>query len=388
MKNFLLLIFILGFFTQSLLAQLPNASRELMHTQTAKTFNKGLLTVYTDMNFFTKAGDFIGQTTPQDFKIVNYWLVAGDAVVGYGITDHFDAALGIRVYQDTHYSNEFNLPDDLFLTLRAGSFRFGQGHFNAALMTSMRFPVGEVHNYPFAEYASGAFEFGFLSAVSLYVDPYLPERSFNMHMNMGFWNHNEAGKTLYTYSQNFDGHQKGDKLVADVSSKDFRMALAAVFPSDMFDFRMELSGILYITKPDNFVYSAEEWAFFSPSIRYKPLDWISMDLGMDFRLSPADRQSTGDMIPDISHSVDMPPNYPSWRVHLGANLALDLAKGKGKRTIRDYEREQAAEQLEVVKSVMDEKEKAQKAQEEIESLRKVRKEAEKEIEELKKMLEE
>ena len=368
-------------------AQLINADRTLFRTQTAKTFDKGQLRIYSNMNFYTKAGDFIGKTQPQNFKIVNYWLVAGNMIFTYGLWNHFDATLGIRVYQDTHYSNEFNLPDDIFLTFRAGSFVFGQGHFKSAFLTSFRFPTGEVHNYPFTPYASGAFEYGFLGAVSFYLDPYLPDRSFNMHYNIGWWNHNEAGKTIYKYERDYYSHKAGDELQATVSSKEFRMALAAVFPTDMFEFRLEMSGILYITPPDPFVYSAEEWAFFTPSIRYKPMDWVSMDIGADFRMSPKERQNTGTMIPDISKTIDMPPNYPDWRVHLGLNLNFNLL-GKGARTVQDYEKERTREKVELIETLMDEKEKAKKAQEQIESLRKVRKEAEEEIKELKKLLEE
>jgi len=379
----LIILFLLGGMLQ---AQLPNGNRALLHTQTANTVEKGRLEFFNDMNFYTKAGDFIGQTTPQGFKLVNYWLVAGNTAFSYGFTDHLDATFAVRVYQDTHSPNVYNLPGDLFLTVRAGSFPFGRGHFNSAIMTSFRIPTGKDHNYPFAQYASGALEFGFLGAFSFFIDPYLPSRSFNMHFNMGFWNHNESGKTLYTYHKNFMGHKKGEKLIATKSSKDFRMALAAVFPSEMFDFRMELSGILYITEPDAFVYSAEEWAFFSPSIRYKPLDWVSMDFGVDFRISPKDRQNTTAEIPDISKNINMPPNYPDWKIHLGANLSLNLLKGKHTYSAEDYAKEQAKERINTFESVVKEKQKAKEVQQEIDNLRKVRKDAEDEIETIKKEL--
>ena len=387
MKKPVLSLVLLLLFGGMLQAQLANGNRTLLHTQTAKSVEKGRLEVFSNMNFYTKAGDFIGASKPLDFETVNYWLVAGNTVFSYGITDHFDASLGIRVYQDTHYPNEYNLPDDIFLTLKAGSFPFGRGHFNSSIMTSFRIPTAEQHNYPLAQYASGAFEFGFLGAVSFYLDPYLPQRAFNMHFNMGIWNHNESGKVLYTYTRNFAGHLKGDELKATRSSMDFRMALATVFPSELFDFRVELSGILYLTKPNSFVYSVEEWAFLSPSIRYKPLDWISLDLGADFRISPKERQQTSTEIPDFSTSIDLPGNYPDWKIHLGANIALNLV-GKSTYKAEDYAREKAKERIELFESVVKEEERAKEVQKEIENLRRVREEAESEIEEIKKMLEE
>jgi len=158
-QRFILALSITLFVIVPAFSQLPNADRTLFYTQTGKTIEPGRLNMYNEMNFFTKVGDFVGNLKPQDFQAVNYWLVAGNTAFTYGIADHFDATLGIRVYQDTHYSNEFNLPDDIFLTFRTGSFAFGDGFFNGALLTSFRIPVGEKHNYPFAEYASGAFEY-------------------------------------------------------------------------------------------------------------------------------------------------------------------------------------------------------------------------------------
>jgi len=206
-----------------------------------------------------------------------------------------------------------------------------------------------------------------------------------MHFNMGYWNHNESGSEIYEFRRNYGSYQKGDKLKATRSSQDFRMALAAVFPSELFDFRMELSGILYLTEPNRFVYSAEEWAFFSPSIRYKPLDWVSMDLGADFRVSPKERQATSTIIPDISGSLDLPGNYPDWTVHLGLNVGFNLA-GKGTYQAEDYAREKAKQRVELFETVVKEEEKAQKVQNEIENLRRVRKEAEEEIEKIKEQL--
>lgn len=378
MKKRYLTLFTLLFLLGNVYAQLTNGNQELMYTQTASTVDAGQLQVFTDMNFFTKAGDFIGSSKPVDFKQVNYWLVAGNAVFSYGISDHFDATLGMRVYQDTHSKNEYNLPGDLFLTVRAGNYYFGRNHFKAAYMASFRIPTGKDHNYPFAEYASGSLEYGFLGAFSFYADPYLPHRAFNMHFNAGFWNHNENGDVLYD--------RGGTKLKATVSSKEYRMALAGVIPTALFDFRMELTGILFITPPDDFVYSAEEWAFFSPSIRYHAFDWLAMDLGADFRISPKDRQNTTDKIYDYSKSLDLPPNYPDWKIHLGLNAAFNLG-GKGGAVGSDYVQEEAKEKVELFESVLDEKKKAEKVQGELENLRKVRKETEKEIEELKKELE-
>jgi hypothetical protein len=361
---------------QNIFAQLPNAEKILLHTQTAKVYQKGQLGIYSNMNFYSKIGDALDGLTTENFEAANYWLVAGNMVFTYGIMDNLDASLGIRLYQDTHYSNEFNLPDDLFLTIKAGSFNFARNRFSQAVLTSFRFPTGEVHNYPFTEYTTNSFQYSLMYAVSYYSDPYLPNRSLSFHFNSGFWFYNEHGTVLY----------EPKNLKATISSSDFRMALAFVYPTGVFDFRVELTGMLFMQKPNRYVYSAEEWAFLSPSVRFKPLNWMNVDLGIDFRISPGDRNYTQGVY-DHSAEVDVPPNFPTWRVQMGLGMNLNLI-GASMVSDLSYEEKRAKEKIEVFESIVEEKEKAESIQGEIENLKKVRQEAEKEINELKKILDE
>ena len=144
--------------------------------------------------------------------------------------------------------------------------------------------------------------------------------------------------------------------------------------------------MLFLQDPNNFVYSAEEWAFLTPSIRYHAFDWVSFDLGVDFRLSPSDRNNTSDIIPQVSSTVDLPPNYPDWKMHLGANLNLNIL-ADNKTSDLSYQQKEAQKKIEMLESIVEERERTDSVQEEIQNLRKVRQEAEKEIEELKKLLE-
>jgi len=365
----------LGF--NNIFAQLPNGEKSLFYTQTGRTYEQGQLGIYSNLNFYSKIGDLLGNVTVANFESVNYWLVQSNFVFTYGIIDHLDASLGLRLYQDTHYDNEFNLPDDIFLTVKAGSFMFGRNHFSQAVLTSFRIPTGEVHNYPFTEYAPESFQYSFMYAISYYADAYLPYRSFNAHFNMGWWSYNEHGTVLYELPN-------GNKLKATKSSSDFRMALAFVFPTGVFDFRVEMSGMLFTAKPNTYVYSAEEWAFLSPSIRYKPLKWMAFDLGFDFRVSSGERNNTSG-IPDISSNLDLPQNFPAWKMNLGLNIDLNLASDNMTNDLSYQERE-ARKKVELFETVVEEREKSESIQQEIDNLKKVRQEAEQEIEELKKIL--
>lgn len=373
----ILSIFLLVSFS---MAQFANGAKTLLHTQTGRTLDKSQLNINASTNFYTKAADYIGESEPAGFSVTDYWLIAGDLAATYGIVEHFDATLGLRLYQDTHKENEYNLPDDLFLTLRAGSIPFGQNHYQNAFIASMRFPTGEEHNYPLAEYASGSFEYGLMYALSFYSDAYLPKRAFSVHFNIGWWNHNESG-TTYKF-------RNGVEHEADRNSNNVSLALALLMPSTLFDFRIEASGILYITKPNNFIYSAEEWAYISPSIRYKPLKGLNLDLGMDIRVSPGDRQwTTAQDIPDFAGDLDLPTSYPGWKVHLGADIELNFAKkGFALTSEKNYQREEAREKIELFEKILEERRKAKDVQKELQNLREVRREAEEEIEEIKKIL--
>ena len=99
MKKILISSAILVLFcAQNVLAQLPNAQKALFHTQTGKVLSKGQLDIYTNMNFYSKIGDFIGGVQPGNFYAVNYWLVASNVVFTYGIMDHLEEIRGrIRI---------------------------------------------------------------------------------------------------------------------------------------------------------------------------------------------------------------------------------------------------------------------------------------------------
>jgi len=374
-------VFLIIFISFTAIAQNPGstASNGLFHTHTGRTLEEGMLQFKTNLNFFTKLGDFLDKgLQSDDFSAVNYWLIASNLSAAYGFYNHFDLTASLRLYQDTHAENEFNAPGDLFLSLKAGSLQFGKRKFNGSFTTSFRIPLGEEHNYPFAEYASGALEYGFFGALSYYMDPYLPDRSTNFHFNIGWWNHNERGEVLYTFNDT-------SKFEATKSSSYLHLALASVIPVDEFEIRFELSGALATSKPDSVVYSSEEWVLLTPSVRYKPYDWVSIDLGVDLRMAPRDDRQWTAGVPDPSKSLNLPKNYPPWKVQIGLNFNIPVG-GRAAKTIEDIESEEFNRQVEFYKLIQDEREKSADIEDELKELKREREAADVEIEELKKML--
>ena len=87
----------------------------------------------------------MGNISDEDFNAANYWLVNSSLALTYGITENFDITVAPGLYQDTHSKNEYNLPDDIRLFLKAGSFDFAQRQLYFAGQLGFKFPVGEDH---------------------------------------------------------------------------------------------------------------------------------------------------------------------------------------------------------------------------------------------------
>ncbi|MCK4559226.1 MAG: hypothetical protein KAV45_05530 [Calditrichia bacterium] len=369
MKRLSTLVLLL-FLTSTALAQTPTTgSWSLLHTQTARTFEQGRLEIYTDLNFYTKLGDYLG-SAPPDFSAVNYWVVASDIFTTYGIIDHLDMALGLRLYQDTNISDA-NIPDDLFLTIKAGSFTLGTRHLYGAAMLNFRFPLAEQPNYALAEYSSGSVEFGAMGALSYYVDPYLLTRNFSAHLNLGWYTHNDAGKIV----------DKRDRKPGFNATK-LQYGLGLVYPVGMIDLMLEVNGVSWIQQPDTMVYGREEYTYVTPAIRYKPYRWMYADLGVDMRVS-SDVEETK---PPWASALDL-PNYPDWKAWLALNFTL-LPLAPSERTPEELERDRFNKRVDFFQNIIEERERIENVQEELDRLKREREEAEKELEELKQILEE
>ena len=352
----------------------------LLHTHSALVFDPGQLGSYTNMNFYSKHPTFIDQSTSTDTPLTNLWFIAGNSSLTCGIAKHIDFTAALRLYQDVNYSRKKkNIPDDIFLTLKFGSFSYTRNRLYTSFMFLSRIATGEFHNYPYAEYASGAFEYGLTAAISYYSDPYFLDRSISFHYNVGFWNHNEKGSEVTLINK--------EKRIYTVNSTHLQMALATIIPSGLFNFRFEISGILYLKRPDSWVLSAEEWSFFTPSLRLKASKIVSMDFGMDIRLNPGDRQWTHEG-PDDSEIYNLPKNVPPWKIHLGINLHILPLGGKKKKHSTSFENRELEQKIEFYQVLKEEENKSKRVESEVKVLKNARRSADSEIDELRKRLEE
>ncbi len=351
-------------------------SRSLLHMQTASTLERGTLDFRTNMNFYTKVGEYLGQNKPANFSAVNYWDVQSNALLTYGIMDHFDATAMVQIYQDLNAKAEYNSPGDIFLDFKLGSFGLSNNRFNYGFMLPIRIPSGKYHNYPFEPYNAGSVEYGFTGLFSFYNDPYLHDRSFSLHFNLGWYNHNDAGKVLYT------NPRTGFEYKANGNATELDYGLGFIYPSELFDLNLELWGNNFINAPDSMAYSRENFMYLTPSIRFKPKPWFSFDLGLDVRLTSNENTSSA-LLPQPNAKLDL-PNYPAWKVNLAANFQLMPLTGEG----RPGSKENVRSKVNFYENLLRERQKSRNIEDELRRLKKEREQAEKELEELRQMLEE
>lgn len=351
-------------------------SRGLIHVQSASTLNKGTLDFRSNLYFYSKVGDYLGSQKPANFTAVNWWDVQSNALFTYGLLDNLDATLMWRLYQDTNRKgNEYNSPEDLFLDFKAGSFGLSNNRFNVGVLTSIRIPTQTKYNYAFEPYTAGAVEYGFTGLFSFFNDPYLHDRSFNIDLNLGWYNHNDAGKVLYTAPN-------GTVYKASGNATELQFGLGFSYPTELFTLNLEWWGINFINEPDTMAYSRENYMYVTPSVKFKPKPWFNFDLGIDIRLTNADN-TTSSLLPDPTQNLDL-PNYPSWKVYMGLNFTLMPVgfRGAGEQST------DVRSKVDFYENLLRERQKSRNIEEELRRLKKEREQAEKELEELRQMLEE
>lgn len=325
--NYLLLfLFFISFiqFPATLLGQ-GFGSKNLLYVQTASTLEPKRLEFRSNFKYFSKLGDYYGEAKPADFSAINYQDAQFNAILTYGIVEHLDISSTVRIYQDVNKgSNKSNIPDDLFLDIKGGSFGIAGNKINLGGQISLRFPIGKNHNYPFESYTAGSTEIGGFFLFSYYQDPFLPHRALSLHANLGYYYHRDAGKTLFE-ADSLSADQS-PKIIAQNNASALRCGIGLVYPTELFNFNIELWGNYFISEPDTFAFSRENYTYITPSMRFKPSWRFSIDLGLDVRLF-GDKNSTSSMVALGGGNLDL-PNYPSWKLTVGINFVVNKATYK------------------------------------------------------------
>jgi hypothetical protein len=356
-----------------------NAGRGPINVRSAWTLQPGYLTLSTYTRFYGKVAKFI-QPGVAGTNAITLWDVQGGLSLNCGISKHFEASFLPVIYQDTNRGGKgYNFLDDMFLFLKIGSFGSKGSSLSYGFDLGVRFPTAKEHNVVFEPYAAGKTSFGANALLSYARDPLYPEDGFSMHLNLGYWNHNDVGAQLTPSS-----FTKDTVRVLNMTQQ-LSYGAALLFPFEKFDFRFEVHGWTFLQAPPATAYSREGVTYISPGVSYKPYRWMTMQLNADIRVTNSvDR--TDYTQPGVGRITGDLPNYSDWRITLGTKITL-LPTSLYAISERDILMKKAESRRELFEQIIKEQRETESAEEELERIKDERRKAERELERLRRILE-
>lgn len=350
-----------------------NGGRGPMYVRSAWTLPPGHLTVYGHARIFGQ----VSNVNLSDLSAYTIWDAQGSLNFNYGLNRRIELNFAPIVYQDTNRGGKgYHFIDDLFLRVKVGAFGTPGSALSYGLEMASRLPTAARHNLVFEPYATGRAGFGATGILSYARDPLYPDAAFNMHFNLGYWNHNDVGQKLSDLEPTVDLVRVGNM------TQELLYGAAVVLPSDRFDLRLELYGTAFLQKPPVTAYSRESMAYLSPGISYKPYRWMSLDCSIDLRVAGEKDQTTYGAVGQIS---DM-PNYATWRLNLGMKVTV-LPKSLYSISERDILMKRAESRRELFEQIIREQRETESAEAELERIKDERRKAERELSRLRQILE-
>lgn len=366
------LVILLFIFTVSTVSAISlNGGPGLNYARSAWTLKSGHMTLSMKSRFFGKVSPDTG------ISAFTYWDVQGSFSLNYGISEHFELDLTPIMYQDNHKGDKgYNLPDDILLGLKIGSYNIRNSSIAYGFLLQTRFPTAEHHNIVFEPYSAGSISWGFMGLATYSRDPLYPEDNMNIHLNLGYTNYNDVGKKL--------------SLVKDIDTVSVRSmtqelyyAVGVKIPTTEFDFTLELYGNTFIQKPPKeTAFSRENFIYLTPGINYRAYRWLTLSFATDLRLS----EDVDETLYSFDSKLNGMPNYPAWRINLGAKIVL-LPTTIYKISEKDILIKKAESRRELFEQIIKEQRETESAEEELERIKSERRKAERELERLRRILE-
>lgn len=353
-----------------------NGGLGLIYVQSAWTVEPGFLSIGSHSRFFGKNANYVDRTP------LTVWDVSGRLNFNYGLGKHVEVSATPVIYQDTNLSGDkVSSPDDLFLAAKFGSFAATGSSVSYGLLASARFPLGKASNVPFEPYSSSNVGWGVTGLMSYSMDPLYPTDATNIHFNLGYWNHNDVGAGLV---ENGTIGTLPTKM-----TQELKYGFGVKVPKNSIDFSFEIYGNAFLQAPPTSAYSRESYLYLTPAVYYSPMNWVTLNAGIDIRLfNSKDKTLYAD---DGSGAVrtlpNEQPNYPGWRLVFGTSFNI-LPTSSYRLSERDLLMQKAQSRRELFEQIIREQNETESAEAELERIRAERIRAEKELERLRKILEE
>jgi hypothetical protein len=351
-----------------------NGGRGTTHVHSAWPLDAGYFTIHAQTRLFGKVSDVSNTAGP-----VTYWSLQNSLSFNYGLSRTFEVSFVPVLYQDVSSDEKRrNFLDDLYFFLKLGALGAKGSRMNYALELGGRLPQNASRNVIFEPYATDKFAFGATGIMSYVRDPLYPDDGFNLHFNLGYWNHNDVGERLTRLNAAVD------TVRATKMTQELRYGVAFAIPFERVDLRLELFGNSFIQHPAATAYSRENVTYLSPGIVYKPYRWMSLDCSVDLRLS-ADVDETAYGANSVVRVPGL-PNYSDWRLNLGLKLTV-LPRSLYSVSERDVLMKKAESRRELFEQIIKERRETESAEAELEAIKEERKRAELELARLQKLLE-
>jgi len=349
-----------------------SGGKGLYYVHSAQTLAPGIVSLKGYSRGFGKVASFPGRSS------YTVWAVSGRFNINYSLNDHLELGLTPLLYQDTNSTGKaVNTPGDLFTTVKLGSFGAVGSPYVYGVLFNARLPLGSNHNLPLEPYSTNRLAFGVTGLFTYSKDPLYPEEGMKVHVNLGYWNHNDVGVQL----------GGGSSPTPESMSQELMYGVGVSVPKDQFDFRAELNGSVFLQAPPVSAYSRENYLYLTPSFAYKPNRWLSLNAGIDIRVFEG---SDGTLYQPVTGGVpqtfpNSQPNYPAWRMTFGASFNITPTRVRAGG--HDMLMQKAQTRRELFEQIVEEQRATESAEAELERIRAERIRAEKELERLRRILE-
>lgn len=300
----------------------------------------------------------------------------------FGFTKTMELGLTQSIFQDVNYNywddeKNYMSPGYSQFHLKFANYKmpFGQNFLFYGVSTSFT-KQGQYANI----YLEPYYDFGIAGQVdflcSYFFNPYYPEESPSLHMNLGFVNYNDKEKIFQ-------------------SSQAIPLSLAYVKSTLKYQYSAELHGSFFVKEPPVTAFSREDYLYFSPGFKFKLFLGFQVGAGIDVLLLGNDETTVNNST--LNWNQDDNPNYANWRF----NMKIDYIPSTAFYEIPTFEKvtEQSVsretlrarrvitDRKALFEWVVDENKGAEYYDLELEKIRDERKKAEEELERLKKDLE-
>ncbi len=348
----------------------------LIYLHSARTLNKGFLEFVAGTRYF-------GKVASLGSKPYTLWNVQGMISFNYGISDHVELAISPIIYQDTNsgggniLDGKANLPDDLFIVLKVGSFGGLESPFRFGGRVDVRFPTANSYNVVYEPYSAGRVEVGVTGLITYFSNTVFPQEGWSLHGNLGYVNHNDVGEELTDDPADPTPSQNSSELL---------LGVGMLIPAGTFDFSGELNFRTFVIQPPGTAYTREDMAYLTAGVYFKPTRWITFEMGIDLLLFGG-QDASDYMNTSLVRPPEDFPNYPTWRGVLSAKLAL-LPMSLYRSSESEMMDKRAMDRRAVLERMMQDQKETEGTETELEKIRSERKKLEDDLRRIRKMLEE